>query len=656
MTRAMDATWRALGSPIEPVREPEGLDFLAREAGAIVRSRLPRTRRYLALGERVLRAREAMAHLSDADLDTRARSTLTARVVDAPVEERVAALALVTEVARRTTGLLAHREQIASALAMVDGCVVEMATGEGKTLSALLASPLLAAARKGCHVVTANDYLASRDADWTRPCLERLGFGVEAITGESGTDDRRRAYSADVTYSTSRELAADFLRDRLALGEVRAVGSHALRVLIAGPRAVAQPLQRGLHCAIVDEADFVLIDDAVTPLLISADDGSAPGAESYEQARRFVLELTEGEHFSVDRAHREIRLLARANGEIDRLASGGALGARLPRDRDAMIRQALSAEHLYTRDQHYIVRDGAVVIVDESTGRTMPDRTWRDGMHQAVEAKERLEVRSAKRTVARISFQRFFRMYPHLAGMSGTALESRREFVRIYRSPVVAMPTHRPSQRRIVKDRAYTETAERDEATATEAAKRSGCGQPVLIGSSSVAESERLSVLLRECGIEHDVLNAVRHEEEASIVARAGEPGRVTVATNMAGRGTDIRLAPESVERGGLCVIATGRALSARIDRQLFGRCGRQGDPGEVVIFSSLDDELARRFFPRLRTVLAKLARSGAGQRLITLVQRSAQRRAEAIAYSRRREVLKGDDWLDDALGFAGRE
>ncbi|XOV75157.1 MAG: hypothetical protein ACFHWZ_17200 [Phycisphaerales bacterium] len=255
---------------------------------------------------------------------TRARSTLTARVADAPVDERVAALALVTEVARRTTGLLAHREQIASALAMVDGCVVEMATGEGKTLSALLASPLLAAARKGCHVVTANDYLASRDADWTRSCLERLGFGVEAITGESGTDARRRAYSADVTYSTSRELAADFLRDRLALGEVRAVGSHALRVLIAGPRAVAQPLQRGLHRAIVDEADFVLIDDAVTPLLISADDGSAPGAESYEQARRIALELTEGEHFSVDRAHREIRLLARANGEIDRLASGGA--------------------------------------------------------------------------------------------------------------------------------------------------------------------------------------------------------------------------------------------------------------------------------------------------------------------------------------------
>lgn len=656
MSAALDRTWRALSAPIESTREPEGLDFLAREAAAIVRSRVPRTRKYLGLASTVLAERESVATLDDEALDDRVRSILVPTILEQPIGDRIAALACVTEVAKRTVGLLAHREQVAAALAMIDGCVVEMATGEGKTLSALLAAPVLGASRKGCHIVTANDYLAQRDADWTRPCFDRLRLRVAAITGETNTDERRDAYEADVTYSTSRELAADFLRDRLALGELRSVGPHALRVLIGGSLAVPQPLQRGLHSAIVDEADFVLIDDAVTPLLISADDGTAPAPEDYHEGRRIALALERDEHFTVDLAHREIRLLASASRAIDDAAKGGPLADRLPRDRDTMVRQALSAEYLYHRDRHYIVREGEIVIVDESTGRTMPDRTWRDGMHQAVEAKEGIEVRSAKRTVARISFQRFFRMYPHLAGMSGTALEARREFVRIYRSPVVPMPTHKPSRRRIALDRVFATGAERDKAVADEAAQRSRAGQPVLIGSSSVAESERLSALLAERGVEHAVLNAVRHEQEAEVVGAAGEPGRVTVATNMAGRGTDIRLADESREAGGLCVIAAGRALSARIDRQLFGRCARQGDPGEVVILSSLEDEIAERFFPRGRALLAQLLPSGLGQRLIPMIQRRAQRRSEAIAYAQRRGVLKSDDWLEDSLGFAGRE
>ncbi len=656
MSAALDRTWRALSAPIESTREPEGLDFLTREAAAIVRSRVPRTHRYLEHASRVLAEREPLTTIDDEALTERTRSMLVPFIREKSIEDRLAALACITEVANRTVGLLAHREQVAAALAMIDGCVVEMATGEGKTLSALLAAPVLAAARKGCHVVTANDYLAQRDADWTRPCFERLGLRVASITGETKTDERRDAYRAEVTYSTSRELAADFLRDRLALGELRSVGPHAVRVLIAGSLAVPQPLQRGLHSAIVDEADFVLIDDAVTPLLISAEDGSAPSPEEYHEGRRIALALQRDQHFTVDLAHREIRLLASASRAIDEAAQGGPLADRLPRDRDTMVRQALSAEYLYQRDRHYIVREDEIVIVDESTGRTMPDRTWRDGMHQAVEAKENLEVRSAKRTVARISFQRFFRMYPHLAGMSGTALEARREFVRIYRSPVVPMPTHEPSRRRVAADRVFVTAAERDEAVADEAARRSKAGQPVLIGSSSVAESERLSALLTARGVEHAVLNAVRHEQEADVIGAAGEPGRVTVATNMAGRGTDIRLADESREAGGLCVIAAGRALSARIDRQLFGRCARQGDPGEVVILSSLEDEIAERFFPRLRGLLAQFKSGGLRERLIPLVQRSAQRRAEAIAYSQRRGVLKSDDWLEDSLGFAGRE
>jgi len=361
------------------------------------------------------------------------------------------------------------------------------------------------------------------------------------------------------------------------------------------------------------------------------------------------LRLKQDAFFSVNQFNgwREVRLLKKSVAAVDALAADGPLAERLPRDRDALVRRALTAEHLYSRDQ-------PIVIVDESTGRTMPDRTWRDGMHQAVEAKEGIEIRSPKRTVARISFQRFFRMYPHLAGMSGTAMESRREFVRIYNSPVVPMPTHRPSQRRVAAQRVFAATAERDEAVADEAAQRSASGQPVLIGSSSVAESERLSTLLAGRGVAHEVLNAVRHEQEAEIIARAGERSAVTLATNMAGRGTDIRLSPESLEAGGLCVIVTSRALSARIDRQLFGRCARQGDPGEVVVFSSLEDDLAQRFFRRTRTLIEPFLGSAIGQRLAALTQSSAQRRSESIAYTQRRGVLKSDDWLDDALGFAG--
>ena len=652
----LDTTWRALGAPIRSTREPEGLDFLAREGAAMIRSRIPRTKRYLALAERVGAMSGAFEGLSESDLDLRIRDLLTPRLGEASATACLDALACIVEAARRTVGLRAHREQVAAALAMIDGAVVEMATGEGKTLAALLASPVLASARKGCHVVTANDYLAERDALWTEPCLARLGFRVGFITGKSDRDHRRMAYSADVTYSTSRELAADYLRDRLALGQVRAVGTHAVRVLVAGSRAVTQPLQRGLHAAIVDEADFVLIDDAVTPLLISMDDAGADDAQVFHAAGRIAAELVEKQHYTLDRAHREVRLLPKANARVDELARGTELERKLPRDRDSLIRQALTALHLYQRDQHYIVREGEIVIVDESTGRTMPDRTWRDGMHQAVEAKENLEVRSAKRTVARISFQRFFRMYPHLAGMSGTALESRREFVRIYNCPVVPMPTNRPSQRTVARRAVLPTQAERDRAVADEAAARSRAGQPVLIGSSSVAESERISELLSERDVEHEVLNAVRHEQEAEIVARAGEPGCVTVATNMAGRGTDIRLTPESLQRGGLCVLTTSRALSARIDRQLFGRCARQGDPGEVVILSSMEDDLASRFFPRLRRSLTPLLGSAFGQHLAGFVQSGAQRRSEAIAYSRRRQVLKSDDWLEDSLGFAGAE
>jgi preprotein translocase subunit SecA len=456
---------------------------------------------------------------------------------------------------------------------------------------------------------------------------------------------RRDAYDADVTYCTNKEVTADFLRDRLMLGRERSLASVLLGKLVDPGSARADRLvMRGMEYAIVDEADSVLIDEAVTPLIISGDSPNAESAEAYQQAAQLASQFEPTVHYRTDHRYHEIRLTDLGRQLLDQSRQGrGSVWAGFRRSEELVI-QALTARDLYRPGKQYVVREGKVVIVDEFTGRLMPDRTWRDGLHQAVEAKEQLKVQPFKQTLARVSFQNFFRLYRRLAGMTGTAAEARAELWQIYRLPVVRIPTHRPCIRHKFADRIYTTADQRWAAIVEEIQRVHHEGRPVLIGTRSVQASEHLSALLTEADLDHQVLNAERHAEEAAIIAQAGQSGRITVATNMAGRGTDIKLGAGVAQRGGLHVIATERHEATRIDRQLFGRAARQGDPGSAIAIISLEDELIQHHAPKW----AKACHLPPRLRFAL-----AQRRAQAVAYRNRRGVLRTDDWINEHLAFA---
>jgi len=472
--------------------------------------------------------------------------------------------------------------------------------------------------------------------------------------------DRRDAYEADVTYCTNKEVTADFLRDRLALGRLQDLPSALLGKIAEGRGSGTDRLvQRGLEFAIVDEADSVLIDEAVTPLIISGDAPNPQQVEAFKEAVELANRLEPDRDYHVSERWREVDLTVAGKARLAELSGpiGGVWHGM--RRAEELVVQALTARQFFLCEKQYVLQDGKVVIVDEFTGRLMPDRTWRDGLHQAIEAKEGLEVNLPKDTYARISFQRLFRMYRKLAGMTGTAAEAWREFWQIYRLPVVVIPTNRPCVRRILPDRVFATDSVKWEAVVEEIRCLHAAGRPVLVGTRSVRASEHLAGLLATEGLEHQVLNAVRHAEEARIVAEAGQPGRITVATNMAGRGTDIKLGADVAERGGLHVLATERHEAGRIDRQLFGRSARQGDPGSAQAFVSLEDELPRRYTPHLRSAVA--ARYGSTGREVASRWAArlfdvAQRRAERLALRQRKAVLGTDQWLDEYLGFAGKE
>jgi len=647
--------WRALAHDgLGPTggRPLRGLDAWAASAAGSARHALRSAGGFMARAERVVAMEHAWKDVSERRLDeaiTDLRAVVRRGRGDAATMDR--ALAVIREAAFRELGLRPFAVQVAGALVMAGGGIAEMATGEGKTLTATMPATLAGWRGRGCHVVTANDYLAQRDAVALAPLYRRLGVTVGHVVGGTGSDDRRRAYTMDVTYCTSKEAAADYLRDRLAMGGVHGL-APVLAASIAGSGGApgAGLVQRGLAEAIVDEADFVLIDEAVTPLIISEPTRGSERPGVFRHAARVADGLVEGEHYRVDRVHREVRLSERGRERIEALAAGmGAEGERgwaARRRREELVTEALLARELFERDRQYIVRGDEVVIVDESTGRLMPDRSWRHGLHQAVEAKEGLTVRAMKETRARISFQRYFRLYRRLSGMTGTAREGAGEFWSVYRLGVVALPTNRACIREQRPELVVGTQREKWDAVVAETQRERGAGRPVLIGTRSIVESETLSARLWEAGVEHRVLNARRHEEEAAIIAEAGRTGRVTVATNMAGRGTDIVLDGGSRAAGGLHVIGTGRHESRRTDRQLFGRAGRQGDPGSAMMISSLDDDLVTRFGGGW-TGFSGLRRGILGR---------VQRRAERLAAAQRRAVLESDDWLDDWLGFAGRE
>ena len=566
--------------------------------------------------------------------------------------------ALVRQVAGRTLGERHFDVQLIGGRVLLNGMVAEMATGEGKTLVATLPACTAALAGIPVHVVTVNDYLAARDAEWMGPIYRALGLTVGVVTHGMDPEARRAAYACDVTYCTNKDIVFDYLRDRIVLG--RQPGRIQLQLeRLYGERArVRQLLLRGLYFAIVDEADSVLVDEARTPLIISGSTGDAPERPLYETALSLAGRLEFGSDFLIDGAARAVRLTPGGEARLDEMAESlnGVWAGR--QRREELVRQALTARHLFVRDKHYLVRDDKVQIIDEYTGRVMADRAWEHGLHQLIEAKEGCPLTRRQDPLARISYQRFFRRYLRLAGMTGTAREVAGELWSVYRLAVVSVPTNRPLQRHGFPDRVHHTEEEKWRAVVERIANIHRGGRPILVGTRSVAASEHLSNLLTAAGLPHQVLNARQDREEAEVIAQAGEPGRITVATNIAGRGTDIRLAPGIAEIGGLHVIATERHEARRIDRQLFGRCGRQGDPGSYEAFVSLDDEIVTVYGARLWRGLGTLAaRSGrpVSPGIALLVFGRGQRTAERLHSRMRRDLLKMDEHLDSTLAFSGR-
>jgi preprotein translocase subunit SecA len=567
--------------------------------------------------------------------------------------------ALVRTLSERKLGLRHYDVQLIGGWVLLHGMAAEMETGEGKTLTATLPACTAALAGIPVHVITVNDYLARRDADAMGPLYRSLGLSVGVVVSGMDPASRRAAYGADLTYATNKELVFDYLKDRIALG--RRASQLRLQLQRLGVDRSAAPglLHRGLHFAIVDEADSVLIDEARTPLIISGKGRDASQEEVFRTAVRLARELERYVDFEVDEQERRVRLLPPGVEALEALGAEAGGIFRGERRREELVCLALAALHCFRRDHHYLVKDDKVQIVDEFTGRVMEDRSWERGLHQMIEAAEKLPISVRPETLARISYQRFFQRYLRLAGMTGTAREVAGELQAVYGLSVVRVPPRRKLRRRNLGQRVLRRAEDKWRCIAERIAEVHATGRPILVGTRSVEASERLSERLDKLGISHRVLNARQDREEAEIVAEAGEVGRVTVATNMAGRGTDIRLGEGVAERGGLHVIATERHEAARIDRQLFGRCGRQGDPGSAEALVSLDDELFAHHAGSLSRWLAALGegreKTRGGRAALELAVQLAQRAAERLHGQMRRDLLRHDQQLDRLLAFSGR-
>ena len=610
------------------------------------------------LARRVESRDPEMSALSDDDLTGRTETLRSRLASDESVDDLLEeALAVAREAVARTTGERAYTVQIVGAAALHRGTIAEMKTGEGKTLVATLALYANALTGRGAHLVTVNDYLARRDAQWYGPALHRLGLSVAVLqhegaylyVGEPASErpgwehlvpiTRREAYHCDVTYGTNNEFGFDYLRDNMSTG-------RALQV------------QRGHHFAIVDEADSVLIDEARTPLIISG-----PAREDvsvYRGFARLVPQLSENAHFTVDARTRTVSLTEEGVELVERALGVDNIYAIENYHLTRYMEAALRAEVIYQRNVDYVVKENQVVIVDAFTGRLMEGRRWSDGLHQAVEAKEGVPIQQESVTYATITLQNYFRMYKTLAGMTGTAVTEAEEFSEIYGREVLVIPTHRDLARKDLPDLVYRRARGKYSAVVEDIAEKHQAGRPVLVGTVAIESSELLSEMLRRRGIDHEVLNAKQHEREAHIVERAGESGAVTIATNMAGRGTDIKLGPGVREAGGLHVIGTERHESRRIDNQLRGRSGRQGDPGSSRFFVSFDDELMRRFAPDwLPGMMEKLGMEDdlpLESRMVSKAIESAQTRVETYNFEIRKNVVEYDDVMNTHRDVIYRE
>ena len=615
-----------------------------------------RQRRFIALTERHC---ERLAGLTGPDWTAAVREVRALLAAQGFADEIAArAFAVAREATRRTLGKTQFHTQIIAARIMLSGRLAEMATGEGKTLAAVLTAATAALAGIPVHVLTANDYLVARDAELLTPVFALLGLTVGAVTRPLDQAQRRAAYACDITYCTAKELTFDYLRDRLVRRRVQSELHERVRRMQGGDAAPASLLLRGLCMAIVDEADSLLIDEARTPLILSQPRVNPQKQVYIEQALQLAMRLTQGADFQVDTAVHEARLTEAGRAKLEELAAplGGLW--RDARHRDEIVMLALAAQHVFHRDKHYLVRERKVIMIDQTTGRVAPGRVWSRGLHQLLEAKERCPPTGEQETIAQITYQRFFPRYHYLCGMSGTLAEARAELRSVYGLAIEEVPLRRPCRRSELPVRVFATREAKWDAVIERLRALYQADRPVLVGTDSVADSEHLSVLLAAARLPHVVLNARNDSEEAAIVARAGEPGRITVTTNMAGRGTDIPLAPGVAQRGGLHVICCQHNSSPRIDRQLHGRAGRQGDPGSVETILSLEDGLLARTLPAwLRAALAGIAGrkrplpAWLGARLAWYPQKLEERRQRA----ERRLLLEQDERAERRLSFAGR-
>ncbi|KRF65103.1 MULTISPECIES: preprotein translocase subunit SecA [Peribacillus] len=541
----------------------------------------------------------------------------------------VEAFAVAREGAKRALGLYPYRVQIMGGASLHDGNISEMKTGEGKTLTSTMPVYLNALTGKGVHVVTVNEYLAHRDATEMGVLYDFLGLTVGLNLNSHSKEEKQAAYNADITYSTNNELGFDYLRDNMVLYK-------------------EQMVQRPLHFAVIDEVDSILIDEARTPLIIS---GSAQkSAQLYIQANAFVRTLQKETDYTYDEKTKGVQLTEEGMNRAERAFNIDNLFDINHVTLNHHINQALKAHVSMHLDVDYVVQDGEIVIVDQFTGRLMKGRRYSEGLHQAIEAKEGLEIQNESMTLATITFQNYFRMYEKLSGMTGTAKTEEEEFRNIYNMNVIAIPTNRNIVRDDRADLIYASTDGKFRAVVEDIAERYTKGQPVLVGTVAIETSEVISAYLSKKGIPHDVLNAKNHEREAEIIANAGNQGSVTIATNMAGRGTDIKLGEGVKELGGLAVIGTERHESRRIDNQLRGRSGRQGDPGVTQFYLSMEDELMRRFgSDNMKSMMARLGMDDSQpiqSKMVTRAVESAQKRVEGNNFDSRKQLLQYDDVL----------
>ena len=588
-------------------------------------------RRLGKLADKVIALESQMAALEDADFPVKTEEYKARYAKGESLDSLLPeAFALVREGAKRVLGLFPYKVQIMGGITLHDGNIAEMRTGEGKTLTATMPVYLNALSGDGVHVVTVNEYLASRDAREMGELYNFLGLTVGLnLTGMS-SEEKRAAYAADITYSTNSELGFDYLRDNMVVYK-------------------SQMVQRPLNYAVVDETDSILIDEARTPLIISGQ--AEKSTVLYQRADMFVKGLKEEEDYTIDLTSKTISLTDEGINKAEQTF-------RLPNlydvDNSALVHhidQALRANYIMLRDIDYVVDEGKVKIVDGFTGRIMEGRRYSDGLHQAIEAKEGVEVENESKTMATITYQNYFRMYRKLSGMTGTAKTEEEEFREIYNMNVIAIPTNRPIQRIDGHDLIYPSLRSKFRAVVQDIKQRHEAGQPILVGTVAVETSELLSNMLRAEGIPHEVLNAKNHFKEAEIIMSAGQRGAVTIATNMAGRGTDIKLGKGVKELGGLCVIGTERHESRRIDNQLRGRSGRQGDPGATQFYLSLEDDLMKRFGgEKMQAIWERLNLTDEGDdnfiqsKMLTRQVESSQKRVEGNNYDTRKSVLEYDE------------